>query len=395
METNQAALLAFHNEKPKTSDCFFWMDTLCIPKEELLRHQAITKMSDVYSSASKVLVLTAELMRHPSVNRSYSEIFTRISCSTWLRRLWTLQESILNPNLLFQFSDRAIYTNYHSSLYLQQVKDNSENPWNLVRWECNRYHLIPINDISHLSYARRVNHVWGNLNNRTTSRGGDEPLCIAILLGLDLQKLQEEPDACSVKKFWTLHQEKGVPAQVLFIPGLKLNEEGLHWAPSNLMDLAVVGGDTGAHADVTPEGLCLKWPGFLLEKPTQPVNFVLTVDIDGETFYIRQNLRARSPSWDGLDLHKRDRLAVIVLFAMRGDSLAADGLEAGLGVLVDVHSHDKRLTVIYLRIVSVLKKGGYSDNHPNIPWEQSETEEKAIEPVHGRFLNREQQWCVG
>ncbi len=123
----------------KVRDCFFWMDTLCVPvKNQKLREKAIVKMRDVYECASNVLVLDAELMQH-SAERDYREIFTRISCSSWLRRLWTLQEAVLNKNLLFQFSDRAIYVGSDSKLFAHQRHDNTNHPWDLVAWECNRY----------------------------------------------------------------------------------------------------------------------------------------------------------------------------------------------------------------------------------------------------------------
>jgi hypothetical protein len=374
--------------------CYFWMDTLCIPKDATLRHHAITKMSEVYSSASKVLVITAEFIQHPSINRSYMEIFTRISRSTWLRRLWTLQEATLNRELLFQFSDQAVSVNDNSARARLQERENIEMPWDLVRWECNRYHFDNFFGRQQTSYTRQENQVWQGLQHRTTSRGGDEPLCIAILLGLNVEQLQEEPDAHSVKKFWRLHEKRGVPAQVLFIPGPKLDEDGLHWALSNLMDLRIVGGDITAHADVTPRGLCAKWPGILLEPLKQPANFVIPVEVEGQIFYVRQNLISSAPSWTGLHLHER-KLAIILMIVRRIGSGAIDGLESGLGAMVQVLSEGEEHHVKYLRLVSLLRKDEFADRHPNTPWKSGEIEEKLGDPAHGIFLDSRQRWCVG
>jgi hypothetical protein len=246
-------------EKP--SDYYFWMDTLCVPvKNHRLRQHAINKMRDVYQLAANVLVLDHELMQHPSLDRPYAELFTRITCSTWLRRLWTLQEATLNRNVLFQFADRAIYAGGGSALSQMQAFDNRHNPWDLVAWECSRYTLNFIGTFPHLSQALRMNIIWDSIRHRTTSRGGDEPLCIGILLELDIDALQSEPDACTVKKFWSLHAATGVPAQVLFVPGPRLQDEGLRWAPEHLLDLQIVGSRPQWHADVCIFGVPL--PSF-------------------------------------------------------------------------------------------------------------------------------------
>jgi hypothetical protein len=50
-------------------------------------------------------------------------------------------------------------------------------------------------EIKKWAYSSQVNNVWIGLQHRITSRGGDEQLCIAILLGLDIEELQIEPDA--------------------------------------------------------------------------------------------------------------------------------------------------------------------------------------------------------
>lgn len=393
-ETNLADTTSSRNKKIFTG-CYFWMDTLCIPKDILLRHQAINRMSSVYSSAAQVLVLTLELMKHPSIGVSYTEIFTRISCSTWLRRLWTLQEAALNANLLFQFSDQAVYTNQRSSMYAQQLQENKEKPWDLVRWECNRYHFLDANEVTNASYTMRVNNIWNNLQHRTTSRGGDEPLCIAILLSLDLEKLQEEPDACTVKKFWRLHEEHGVPKNVLIIPGPKLDEDGLHWAASELMDLKIMGSNILAHADVTPRGLLATWPGVVLDKLDHQVKSVIPIEVDEDHFFVRQVLMNNSPSWEGLELRERGTLAVLLVMIVCGEHAAVDGLEASLGALVEVITSGEIMYVQYLRLVSVSRKDSHYDQHPNIPWRSEEIEEKMLTPVKGKFMKAQQKWCVG
>ncbi|EEA19437.1 HET domain protein [Talaromyces marneffei ATCC 18224] len=83
----------------------FWIDTLCIPvQNEQDRRLAISDMAKYYSEASCVLVLDADLMAC-STMVSPNELLLRISLSTWMRRLWTLQEGALTKRLYFQFKD--------------------------------------------------------------------------------------------------------------------------------------------------------------------------------------------------------------------------------------------------------------------------------------------------
>lgn len=351
-------------------------------------------MSEIYKSASNVLVLNAELMRHPSLHRSYTEIYTRISCSAWLRRLWTLQEAVLNHNTLIQFFDRALYAGRWSDLYDQCDLAKKEKPWDLVSWECNRCSLNLLEEFSDWSHAQRTNLVWSALKFRTTSRRGDEPLCIAILLGLDIDELQNTSEAGAVQKFWQLHGQFGVPAQVLFIPGRKLKDKGLGWAPENLMDLKVVGGDTKAHGQVTPAGLCVRYPGFMLEVLAASRNSVISCMVDGRIFFIRLNLTV-NPPWEGLNLEARPRrLAVILQYVRSSADVAAGGFEAGLGILVEVLQTGDEIFCKYLRLTSVVKKDHFMDTHPIVPWKDVEVEERFSSPVLGTFLRSDQKWCV-
>ncbi len=267
------AALPSSPDVPQVVDCCFWIDTLCIPKDRALRKHAIVKMRDVYKLAINVLVLNTELMR-ASCNRPYTEIFTRITCSSWLRRLWTLQEGLLNFNLLFQFSEGVVAVGLHSRLYTAQSEDNTQNPWDLVAWECSRYCFHVLMHFPLYSDVLQVNFIWSALKNRTTSRVGDEPLCIAILLDLNIDELQKAPADDRVRKFWSLHV-KGLPASVLFLPGKKLLNEGFGWAPADLMQLKILGTEINCRGMITRRGLQISYPGFTLSQPDHSPNYVL------------------------------------------------------------------------------------------------------------------------
>lgn len=75
----------------------FWIDTLCIPvaaEHKELSKLAITKLADTFRQARQVLVLDADLQRS-SRWCSRTEQATRILCSGWMKRLWTLQEAVM------------------------------------------------------------------------------------------------------------------------------------------------------------------------------------------------------------------------------------------------------------------------------------------------------------
>jgi hypothetical protein len=79
----------------------FWMDTLCIPvadKYKPLRKECIKSMRLIYSEASAVLVLDAWMQKVPLTTPA-SERSIRFYTSSWLRRLWTFQEGILNKKV--------------------------------------------------------------------------------------------------------------------------------------------------------------------------------------------------------------------------------------------------------------------------------------------------------
>lgn len=313
------------------------MDTLCVPvKNQKLREKAIVKMRDIYECASNVM--DAELMQH-SAERDYREISSRISCSSWLRRLWTLQEAVLNKNLLFQFSNRAIYVGNESKLFADQRQDNSAHPWDLVAWECNRYSFDFPKFTAYFNRAQQINFLWDAVETRTTSRSGDEMLCLAILLGLDVEILQQEPDAFTVKKFWSLHQD-GVPASILFLQGPKLPDDGYGWAPASLMDLKIMGNDSGKSARVTPRGLLVEYPAFHLAQFPNPVRSVIPCEIDDFIFYIRVITRGNSPSGEGMELHKLKNISILVNGLVPGEDCVAGGLETGLGVLVQAQDEE-------------------------------------------------------
>lgn len=81
-------------------DTTLFIDTMCIPVcDSDLKRNAISRPGQVYSQASKVLVIDKELML---VGEDPVEQMVQLLTCEWHRRLWTLQEGRLARRLLIQ-----------------------------------------------------------------------------------------------------------------------------------------------------------------------------------------------------------------------------------------------------------------------------------------------------
>lgn len=93
--------------EPEVRPVSFWVDTICVPLHPETRKAAIRRMAKTYEGSDKVLVLDASLL-NISLHSSPEELLTRIRCTPWTQRLWTLQEGMLAKDLYFQFLQGAI-----------------------------------------------------------------------------------------------------------------------------------------------------------------------------------------------------------------------------------------------------------------------------------------------
>jgi hypothetical protein len=131
--------------------------------------------------------------------------------------------------------------------------------------------------------------------------------------------------------------------------------------------------------------------------------------VDGTIFHIRQCLEDDNPTWEGLDLHKRNSLAVIILvltgparkdFNFRAipgtKEERASEIESGISVIVESLGEPRRgiRCVKYLLHVNVMRKRSHYVEHPSRPWSKIWLEEMQQKPVAGVFLPYKQRWCV-
>ena len=371
---------------------YFWMDTLCVPlTPKDYRRNAIKNMRSVYSRATRVLVLDAELMRS-TMQSNPEEKLSRITCSTWIRRLWTLQEAALARSIYFQFAGEAVII----------LDDPSPTPGetSYARWYDNEVmyysHLFTFNWwklAPGMTELDRVYFVFQALKSRSTSHVEDEAVCLATLLDLDLGELLETPDEHRMKKLWSMcHQ---LPAAILFLPGKKLTDESFGWAPASCMDCVRIGIPKSVPATVTPQGLYVTLHGFHLYTPPPSTKGLIACELEGNTFYIRQNVKLGSPSWEGLHLHQCDDLAVILGQTPMQDPDLRPPLVACIGALVKITKTKNGIIFAeYIRMVSIIGKDSHFDKRPNPPWSESDAVEKS-KVVQASSTTSKQRWCIG
>jgi hypothetical protein len=298
----------------------------------------------------------------------------------------------MTKNLLFQFAERAVYIRRHSLFMTTRQQDTRENPWNSVGWECDRADLwMP----PAFNFVSRVQLTWMMVEQRSTSKAEDEPICVATLLGLDLEKLLQPPDTGSVKKFWSLHID-GIPPCVIFLKGRKLQDKGYNWAPASCLDVHAMTPMKNANyetvAQITSHGLLMTWPGFTLSQPRNIRRYVIVCELEGETYFVRRNrFDGYSTGWDNIQVHQINKLAVLVTSKIQGSK----GVDATAGALVEIEKMGERLFVKYLRLVSVIKKDSRLDKHPSTPWSGDEQVEKMAPSVEAHHLPFNQKWLVG
>ncbi|PLB50970.1 hypothetical protein P170DRAFT_463998 [Aspergillus steynii IBT 23096] len=278
----------------------FWMDTLCIPVEAKYREvrtQAIRSMKRIYEDAFRVVVLDAELQASPQ--GVSTEAFMRISLSPWMRRLWTLQEGVCAQRLYIKFADGffELQTEYgpngnHSlkrggwieprsrQVYATPHADARSFYWSFLTLRLNvtdrpDRKMIGMKSTSgppslDREIRKRCNAImqaYMAALYRSTSRKEDQFLCMASLVGWELNSLRGVP--FEKRMHALLRTESHLPQGLLFMMGPRMAEPGWTWAVSQFGSSKVFGitvplGDTTPGRVVTGQGFAVKYPGLAL-----------------------------------------------------------------------------------------------------------------------------------
>ena len=260
---------------PFTSDrheIFVWIDTICCPlKPPDSKKIALALMKETYKNADNVLVLDAELEMTDHTNLDYLEILARIACSTWNRRLWSLQEGFLAKNIWIQFQTAAI----NMDRLMREHNDVNESIRSglLHTYMRNNFFGIRRNCVQN-----PPNPQWGihplaiTIKGRSVSVPKDEPLCLSTLFDLPLPSVIEAPSREQrMQKFWQLLSGSPVrvPPWVIFSTGPKISTAGYQWAPATILSgntLDILASAGGGLAEISSRGLNVTFPGIQLSK---------------------------------------------------------------------------------------------------------------------------------
>ena len=254
-----------------------WLDTLCCPaKDGIGKQKAIEKIRLVYQRAKHVLVLDSGLMAYESKTQGIHEKVARIFTSSWVRRLWTLQEGALARSLYFQFADESILLSglrkqfmVHANSVRHQVfaLDSAQEFWRIDAFFKRHEHPVE-GDHPNLIVLDQA------LQFRSVSVASDEPLCIGTLMSLDLPAiLAAEPKEGRMQMVWRLLADKmgGIPALVIFFEERRIQAKGWRWAPKSLLsvektfnqpNVRIVRWAVGQMGVPTSLGLRVRFPGF-------------------------------------------------------------------------------------------------------------------------------------
>lgn len=217
-----------------------WIDTLLVPvKKGLEKRLALSRLFVCYQKAAKVLVLDSDLLQ-ASQSCSREERFLRVFFSTWMRRLWTLEEGVLSRSkLAFQFRDGTVSIDGSADSTYQSLSITRTD--HIAQSNLSIY-IPKISNDSYQSSGSNavVAKILPALQYRSTTKAIDEPLCIAHILELDASRLVSIDDVDhrmkALLEMLAEHKSK-FPTRFLFTHEPKLQLSGFQWAPRSFMAL--------------------------------------------------------------------------------------------------------------------------------------------------------------
>lgn len=196
--------------------------------------KALTLMRKTYKDATAVLVLDSWLLESCSIQDPHVDILIKIFACDWQSRLWTFQEGALAKRLFFQLRDGA----YDLDHGMEQLASSSDNGTALfVTRALEALHRSIRSFRKDTPVQDRLAAAATSFAHRTTSVLGDEPLCLATLIGLDssvVEKIAVETDVVQKKRLFWGSLDK-LPVGLLFTTSPRLPIEGLRWAPKSML----------------------------------------------------------------------------------------------------------------------------------------------------------------
>lgn len=152
--------------------------------------------------------------------------------------------------------------------------------------------------------CNQIREVISAIRWRTTSWLSDEAVCFAILLGIDVGKVQEGQGQDRIKILASMWQE--VPSELAFCPLKRIEDDGFKWMPQSFLGTGL--GSTASRGPGTKEafrsqrGICLKTEGitFDLTSPI-PKGQSLAFRMDESWYKVWPNIEDSERGWEDVE----------------------------------------------------------------------------------------------
>jgi hypothetical protein len=276
-------------EQVAGSDAILWIDTLSVPIEPDTKRIAISKLRTVYTEASKVLVIDKDLMH---VGSDENEQILQLLSSEWQRRLWTLQEGRLARHLHIQFKDGAVsISKLIAATPLWRIRElNTEisNVFIMINVKLDIRNRFSEKENIHSQFLALVE----DLARRSVTVKSDEPICLATLLGLQLEDFDPYPTMVDIYR-----SLQSIPQDLMFRRQPRLQAPGLTWAPSTFLETAFLtfpSDKDSRSGRLSGEGLHVVRDSLLFNKdlkfrrnPSSAPEVYIVESSDGQTFALQ------------------------------------------------------------------------------------------------------------
>ena len=318
---------------------YLWIDSLCCPAtESAAKDVSIRLLKETYQRAKYVLVLDAGLTACDAKDLSPAEVAARIFTSTWLQRLWTLQEGVMaEDRLWFQFKDQPVKLitlmetltslQYSKIAYMPLVNDMI-----LFYYDLSMTFTREESPVHKASEDKRLGYMLRTLDRclryRSVTVPSDEALCIFNLLRLPAHRILscQATTEARMSKIWQLVAEeyKGIPQRIIGLNYPRLQTKGMRWAPRTLLH-----GEPGLFDDDTASLRDLFWLDPILGQVTE---LGLAVKLPGWSLSLRQwnDLPVRNP-WQGFEPWSKNGITFRDSNGARYDVAAKDSTRSPAG----------------------------------------------------------------
>ncbi|KKY35607.1 putative het domain protein [Diaporthe ampelina] len=210
----------------------FWLDTICVPvSPPEMWTKAMNRLRKPYQDAALVLVLDSYLYTQDTREIDALEMWARVLCCSWSRRLWTFQEGRLaKPGRLWVlFKDTVmsmedIWRKFDQTLATEELMTELHLKWrgsNVIRGLAETGGNVPESILRNFRPEPTIWDMRESLKARAVSVPADEVLCLFCNMGLDMELVMRTPPKDRLAVFWRNIQ---VPA-MLCDPKLLLWEE--------------------------------------------------------------------------------------------------------------------------------------------------------------------------